>query len=446
MKLLDTATIPPALTSIRSGRDIADRAIPLLRPNPPKLSQHVRELAVIEDSGVFTNYGPTNTKLEEAFIETVFRQGHCLTVCNATIGLMMAIREVIGEDRPATRRFALMPSFTFAATAQAALWCGLTPLFCDIDPETWLPSQASEEALLKRYKDEIAVVVPYATFGNNLDLARYQKMSEVHDVPIVVDAAASLGSMDESGKPFGSSFAWPLVFSMHATKAFSVGEGGLIYCGDRGRIDHLRTMGAFGFGETRSATMMGLNSKITEVAALTALLQLQEFPTAVRQRAAIARWYKTELHGDFVLQQRQGFHQISAFQSVLLPRSAAPFRAQIIAELATHRIGAGTYFSPHLAEQPYFKRYGVSPPVPATEEIAGRVVSLPLLPEMSLPEVVRVVSALRVATRRYCSQFGSSARSETGHYTPAKTFGDDVQLPSVLPSRQNPFSVQRKST
>src|SRR5579875_4033625 len=127
------------------------RFLPLIAPEPPQLSRFSHELEQIELSGVYSNHGPMNKLLEQEFIEHVFSEGFCLTVCNATIGLMLAIREVIGDKRAARRRYALMPSFTFAATAQAALWCGLTPLLCDIDPETWLPDAACEQRLLEQY-------------------------------------------------------------------------------------------------------------------------------------------------------------------------------------------------------------------------------------------------------------------------------------------------------
>ncbi len=394
---------PPVehLVESHTQRVSASLDLPLVRPDPPKLSQHGPELAEIEASGVFSNYGPTNAKLEQAFIDQIFKEGHCVTVCNATIGLILAIREVIGEDRPTHRRFALMPSFTFAATAHAALWCGLTPLFCDIDPKTWLPCHASEESLLRQYAGQIAVVVPYATFGNDLDLARYQDLSVQHQVPIVVDAAASLGSIGVDRKAFGAGFPWPLVFSMHATKAFSVAEGGLIYCADQARVTRLRCMGAFGFEEARSASMIGLNSKLTEVGALTALLQLQRLSTVVQQRAQVSQAYRHEFRGEFVLQRRFGYQQVSSFHSLLLPREAASSRANIVADLASKRIGAGSYFSPHLAQQPYFQKHGVASELPVTDDIAARILSLPLLPTMSREEVAQVANAVRWALRKH---------------------------------------------
>ena len=368
--------------------------IPVIRANPPKLSEQMEALAAIEALGTYSNYGPMNTRFEQELVRSIFHEGHCLAVCNATIGLMIAIREVIGEDRPPARRYALMPSFTFAATAQAALWCGLTPLLCDIDPETWLPDAASEEALLEQYRGQIAVVIPYATFGNNLDLPRYQALSERHDVPLVIDAAASLGSIDEQGRAFGSGFAWPVVFSMHATKLFSTGEGGIIYSSDPARIARLRAMGSFGFEGARSATVLGLNSKLTEVAALTALLQLERFSDVVEQRSVLSAQYKDELCPTFTLQRVCGLHQARAFESVLLPRHLAPRRHHVIDYLRARGISAATYFSPHLAEQPYFKKHAVRGSLAVTEDIASRVLTLPLFDGMTAGEVERVVSAL----------------------------------------------------
>src|ERR1700710_1208113 len=123
--------------------------IPFLKPNPPKLSELLEQLADIEASNIFSNYGPVNTLLEASLTREFFGgRGACVTVCNATIGLMLAIRMAIGVARDKNRHYALMPSFTFAATAHAAIWAGLTPLLCDIEPDTWLASASAEKKLL----------------------------------------------------------------------------------------------------------------------------------------------------------------------------------------------------------------------------------------------------------------------------------------------------------
>src|ERR1700728_5282407 len=131
--------------------------IPLFRPDPAHLSLAIAELQALEESGVFSNFGPINTRFEQEMLARFFGgEGACMTVCNATIGLMLAIKEEVGEK--AHGKFALMPGFTFAAAAHAALWCGLTPLLCDIQPDNWAADPAAEVEMLTRYAGKIAVI------------------------------------------------------------------------------------------------------------------------------------------------------------------------------------------------------------------------------------------------------------------------------------------------
>ena len=372
--------------------------IPFIKPEPPQLSQHVDRLRDLEASGVFSNYGPVNTRLEAEFIAQMFGTGRCLTVCNATSGLMLAMEEVLGESRTTRRKYALMPSFTFAAAAHAALWCGLTPLLCDIDPLTWLSSQESEEHLIGKYKDEIAVIMPVTTFGNSLDLRRYGSLAEQHGIPVVVDAAGSLGCLDQAGQGFGSGFDWPVVFSMHATKPFSVGEAGLIYSADERRIERLRAMASFGFEEARRASIAGLNAKMSEVTALTALLQLERFPEIATRNHALGQLYQQCLSHGFGQQYETGQRQIRAFYSTVLPKHFTGSRDMVIQRLREEGIGAAAYFSPHLAEQPYFQTRVACGDLTQTERIARTIVSLPLRASMSESEVTCVVETLHAVT------------------------------------------------
>jgi dTDP-4-amino-4,6-dideoxygalactose transaminase len=367
--------------------------IPFLRPNPPKLADLVGELAALDRSGIYSNYGPINTRLEQAITEVMFDgTGACLTVCNATIGLMICIKNAI-RSRPSGGRFALMPSFTFAATAHAALWAGLTPLLCDIEEDTWLPIPKAEEELLARYGREIAVVVPCATFGNCLDLEHYEHLSERYGVPVVVDAAASLGSLTAEGVGFGVGSRHPVVYSMHATKTFATSEGGLVYCADPETVRTLRIMGKFGFEQPRTATMPGLNAKLSEVGALIALRKLSEFEDAVDHRSHLAEAYRARLRG-WTFQKMRGSRHAFQFMPVLLPTGTSLMRDDVLAALAQRGIGAGAYFSPHLAEQPYFREACLATDLTITDALSSRVISLPLSDFLTIEEVDTVCTAL----------------------------------------------------
>jgi dTDP-4-amino-4,6-dideoxygalactose transaminase len=366
--------------------------IPLVRPAPPQLSLAVDELRSLEQSGIFSNFGPVNTRFEEEMLERFFGgEGACMTVCNATIGLMLAIKEAVGDTAPG--QFALMPSFTFAAAAHAALWCGLTPLFCDIHPQTWAADPAAESEMLARYAGKVAVAMPYATFGYPIDLERYRRLTTRLGVPVVVDAAASLGTFDAQGRGFGSGFAGSVVFSMHATKSFAVGEAGLIYSADPDRIARLRTMSSFGFGEPRTATMPGLNGKLSEVGALLGRLRLRGYDSITQYRAGLLNRYRAVLPElDFQL-QAPGI-QAHQFVPALLPSELGGRRAAIREELAARGIATGAYFSPHLLEQPYFKKTCVAGPMPVCDDVSARMISLPLFDTMTYQEVHQVAEAL----------------------------------------------------
>jgi dTDP-4-amino-4,6-dideoxygalactose transaminase len=352
-------------------------------------------LKQIEARGVYSNFGPVNTMFEDELVTTLFNgEGFCTTVCNATLGLMITIRALIQGQPPGKRKYALMPSFTFAAAAQAAVWCGLQPLFCDIDPDVWAADPAAEEALLREYGDEIAVIMPYATFGYDIDLARYEGLSARYGIPVVVDAAASLGTVSRNGKGFGAGSKIPVIFSMHATKSFATGEGGLIYSADKALIDTLKQMSNFGFGKPRTATMPGLNAKLSEVSALQGRLRLHGFSAIVQRRMNMVQLYR-RLLPELTFQPAAAAAQSHQFTAALLPASLAGERDQIAAHLAQDGIGMAAYFSPHLAEQDYFRDSCISGPLPVTNDIASRIISLPLYDAMTRAEVAHVVESLR---------------------------------------------------
>jgi dTDP-4-amino-4,6-dideoxygalactose transaminase len=367
--------------------------IPLVRPAPPQLSLAIAELQALEQSGIFSNFGPVNTLFEQEMLDRFFGgKGACTTVCNATIGLMLAIKDAVGEQ-PAGQ-FALMPGFTFAAAAHAALWCGLTPLLCDVDPANWAADPVAEAELLERYAGKIAVVMPYASFGYPIDLEHYKRLADQLGVPVVVDAAASLGTCDEQGRGFGSGFAGSVVYSMHATKSFAVGEAGLIYSADTDRIARIRTMSSFGFGEPRTATMVGLNGKVSEVTALLGRLRLLDYDSVMEHRAVLSNRYRDALP-ELQFQLRAPGKQAHQFVPALLPSGLGDRRAAIRAALADQGIATGAYFSPHLMEQPYFQKTCVAGPIPVCDDVSARMISLPLFDTMTHHEVDQVVRSLQ---------------------------------------------------
>lgn len=388
--------------------------LPLIAPRPPRLSRMGEALREIEARGVYSNGGPVVRGFEADMTARLFGgQGDCLAVGNATLGLMLAIRHAAGP-RAGTGALAMMPSFTFAATAQAAEWAGLTPLLVDVDPGDWAAAEAAEAAAFERYGKRIAVVLPYATFGASIDLARYRRYQEARGVGVVVDAAASLGARDASGRQFGAGAPFAIVYSMHATKVFATAEGGVIHSGDAALVEALRRMSNYGFAGGRSAEGPGFNAKLPEVLGLLALAKLDQIEAIADHRAALDRVYRDRLgqfaaESGFEFQTQAGRRQAVQCQSILLPRAFAGHRKAIAAALDAEGIGSGRYFSPHLAEQPWFRANAVIEPVPVCDDIAARILSLPVTDAMTETDVERVCVTLMDA----CSRLGRDAVGRT---------------------------------
>ena len=151
------------------------KKIPFLRPNLVKQESLIPYLSEIESSRIYSNFGPLNTRFEKRVLNEYFeRQGAVTTVSNATLGLVLAISQ---SKRP-KGKYALMPSFTFAATPLAAIWCGLEPFFIDIRPDNWCMDEKHLNEALQILGDEVSVVIPYATFGTNMNLNIYNKIHE----------------------------------------------------------------------------------------------------------------------------------------------------------------------------------------------------------------------------------------------------------------------------
>lgn len=390
------------------------KRLPLITPRPPRLSTLTEALAKIEESGIYSNNGPVLRAFEADATRRLFGgQGACLAVANATLGLMISLRDAV-SDGPAGR-FALMPAMTFAATAQAAWWAGLTPLICDVDADNWSAAADEEERLLERYGAQIAAVVPYATFGYGIDLDRYRWLSKRFGVAVVVDAAASLGTTDATGIGFGAGAPFPVVFSMHATKPFATQEGGLIHCADADRIERLRAMANFGFTAPRTATLPGLNAKMPEVMALVAQARLDDYAKVARHRDTLADAYRDAVAGRYTIQPRRAGRQALGFFPLLLPSERTHERDAIIAQLDAQGIGAGKYFSPHLGEQPWVRGIAQVEPTPVADMVGSRLLSLPLSDTMTVDDVARVVDTLDriVAMKPRPAQPASPPRVET---------------------------------
>ncbi|WP_093290314.1 DegT/DnrJ/EryC1/StrS aminotransferase family protein [Thermoactinomyces sp. DSM 45892] len=366
------------------------KQIPFLRPNVVRCELYLKYLSQIDENRIYSNYGPLNDTFEERILQEFFEgEGAVSTVNNATIGLMLAISESM---RP-NGRYALMPSFTFSATPLAAIWCGLEPYFIDIREDEWSMNVDIVEDTLKNLGDQVAVVVPYATFGTCIDLTYYNELQK-KGIPVVVDAAASFGARDAYGH-FGKGFLGSIIYSFHATKGFGIGEGGLVYSGDQGLISNVRQAGNFGYKGSKESTLKGLNSKLSEYMAAIGLATLDVFEQKVESRKQIKKWYLEQMDKWNLFEkgwrvQNCSGQLVTQLLSVLSPQGE---NDRIIHHLGEQGIDTRCYFSPPCHRQKQFATSNQST-MAVTECISDRIISLPFWEEIERDHVKQIVKAL----------------------------------------------------
>lgn len=365
--------------------------IPFLRPNLVRREAYAAYLDQIDDSHIYSNYGPLNTRFEQRILNEFFKdQGALTTVANATLGLMLAISLC---HRPG-KQYAIMPSFTFAATPLAAMWCGLEPYFIDIDPDGWHLDVNQVEQTLKHLGNDVAVLIPYATFGSDIDLSRYAAWHDA-GVPVVVDAASSLGTRGDK-LHFGQGFPGTVVFSLHATKSFPIGEGGVVYSNNSEIIARLRRAANFGFTSERVCNLLGLNAKLSEMHAAVGLATLDVFDEKKSLRQRVDHWYHELFEEHALTKSGWRFQRTTgtmARQFVPTMCSQALTNQIVVDLLKQENIEARTYFRPACHQQPQFASLPKSS-LQITESVAKRIVSLPLWEDMEHEDVVRVVATL----------------------------------------------------
>lgn len=365
--------------------------IPFLRPSLVPADRYLPLLREIDESHLYSNFGPLTGRFEARVLREYFGDAGALTaVGNATLGLMLAIKALA---RPGAR-YALMPSFTFAATPLSAIWCGLSPWFVDIDPCSWCMDEAKLDVAVRQLGDDIAVVMPYPAFATHASLAHYAALHR-SGVPVVVDAAPGFGTTLD-GVQHGAGFPGAVVYSFHATKAFGVGEGGMVYSADASLVQKIRRLSNFGFNADRVPEGDGINAKISEYTAAIALATLDAFPDKLAARREVLTHYRRAIAASSLLargwqlQDTQGDVATQIFSLLVPPGTDAD---AVIARLDAAGIELRRYFRPACHQQAHFSRCGHDD-LPVTEEISRRIVNLPFWEGMGEELVARVISEL----------------------------------------------------
>jgi dTDP-4-amino-4,6-dideoxygalactose transaminase len=372
--------------------------IPFQRPQLPTRVEIERYFDLAREARWFSNGGPCWRLLRERLADRV--GAYCVPVASGTLGLMVALAAVLEKRGTASARStALMPSFTFPATAQAALWCQLKPAFVDIAPDEWHLDPVGLERALRERRGETGAVVCVSAFGTapTADTrSRWEYACRVEKVPLVVDSAAAFGSSSDDGTPVGAQGDVEVV-SFHATKPFAIGEGGAVFTRSKALCEKIELIINFGLKPDRTvAIAMGVNAKLSELHAATALAVLDRLDAILvgRRKAAAA----VRAQAGAGVQWQHGCERSTwQFVPVGFADKAQRHRAFVS---CSDRIEVRRYYRPLHEMAPYRGWQAAGGALASTSELVSRILCFPMANDI-LPSEVRAISeVLRAVTKR----------------------------------------------
>lgn len=394
--------VRPAVVALdRPARELRpDFRVPYQRPELPSLAAITQYYALAEEARWYSNGGPCATLLAQRVGERLAAADgsvpRVVPVANCTLGLMVALRAACGEPRPGRDRI-VVPSFTFAASAGAITWAGFTPLFADVDPGSWQLDGAELARILGEQGDRVAGVLACSTFGTAPPVATraaWRAACAAHGVPLVIDSAAAFGTTAADGVAVGATGDTE-VFSLHATKPSAAGEGGLVVTGSPELAERVARLVNFGFDRaTRLVGEAGLNAKLSELHAASALAMLDRLDDMLeRRRARVARAQALLAPLDVTWQQDGAG---STWQVLQLVVPTGQIRAAALRAAVDLGVEARACFDPPLhRHDAWSDAAALGGDLRVTEQLAARSLSLPMANDLTEPELQRVATVVQ---------------------------------------------------
>ncbi len=359
--------------------------IPIARPDIGP--EEIRAVTEVLQSGMLAQ-GRKVKELEDRWAEFVGVK-HAIATGNGTLALM-AIFAGIGLE-PGDE--VITVSHTFAATANAILSTGATPVFVDIEPDTYVvDAKKIERAITPRTR----AICPVHLFGLVADMDMIRAIADRHGLVVVEDACQAHGA-SYRGRMAGS-FGHG-AFSLYATKNMTTAEGGFVTTDDDALADWLRLYRNQGMRARYQFEMLGYNFRMTDLAAAIGLAQLEKLPRNTARRQEIAGRYDAAF-GELPIGlpvtpdgRTHVFHQYTI--------DVGGARDAIVTDLREAGVGADIYYPIPVHRQSYIMERGLHADLPVTDAAASRTLALPMFPGLTDDEQEQVIEAVRAAVGRH---------------------------------------------
>lgn len=360
------------------------------RPNIGNRDSLLARFNDMLDRRWLTNGGPFVQEFERKIADLIGVK-HCIAMCNATMGLEIAIRAtgLTGE--------VIVPSMTFIATAHALQWQEITPVFCDIDPQTHTLDPKRVEAMIT---PRTTGIIGVHLWGRPCNIEALAEIAQRRNLKLLYDAAHAFGCSYQ-GQMIGN-FGDAEVFSFHATKFFNALEGGAVVTNNDELAAKMQLMKNFGFADYDEVISIGTNAKMNEMSAAMGLTSLESMDEFIAVNYRNYQEYRRELAGIPGIQLiNYNETERCNFQYIVLEVDEAitgVSRDQFVDILWAENVIARRYFYPgcHRME-PYrssFPWAGLV--VPETEKLVQRVLVLPTGTAVGPAEISQICRLIRL--------------------------------------------------
>lgn len=335
-----------------------------------------------------SNNGPLAQELE-ARLASLHAVGHCIAYANAGLALIALIESIAAGRKGSV----VIPTFTYTGLPHIVRWAGQTPRFCDIDSGTHTLTAASVAAALR---DDTLMVLGVHQANSPCPIEALSALCAERELALLFDAVHGLGA-SHRGRPIGG-FGLAEVFSLHATKLLNGFEGGYITTDDDELAALLRRKRNFGYTGESSIDTLGLNAKLNEVHAASALAALDDLPRVIARNHQRLQRYRDAFAGiaglSWIAYPRQDASN-AEFPLLRLAPDWPVSRDTLVAILRAEGALARPYYSPplHLQDDPHH------PPLPVAEALSTCIVQMPTGESVGAGDIERLAELVRfVAT------------------------------------------------
>lgn len=360
------------------------------KPILPDLLEFTNSLSEVWASHKLTNSGPKLKQLEFR-LQSVLKANNVSLFNNGTIALMIACKALKLQGEVITT------PFTFPATTHALAWCGITPVFCDIDSATLNIDSSKIESLITT---KTTAILGVHVFGIPCAVNTIQEIADRHGLKVIYDAAHAFG-VEMGGQGIGT-FGDVSMFSFHATKLFHTAEGGALTFNDAAIKERIGLLRNFGIKSEEEVVLAGINGKMNEIQAALGLLLLDCITTEKEQRQRVGRCYRE------ILRSCEGITIVTVFPTADFEPSSQYFvirvdadkygmsRDQLFVRLRNENIYARKYFYPLCSNLDCYRDLPSSVPylLPVANRVADDVLVLPFYGELTDIDVRKICSVI----------------------------------------------------